>query len=224
MQPNKPNNLSAFEASLQEFQPVAANINRDKLMFEAGVASVIGASSIKPTPASLPNTNGWRITTALAASLVVVFASLYMSERTRTPETIQQIVYVDKVATSLKLVQADSPSKDIQENVVAEDSSALPPHLSSFRLSQHLNIRLAVLNNEPIGYLALREQALRYGVEMLPNSIYNANNSDESSPLKPQGATAAELMEEFLPTHPVSTDKPHNLPLDSTSLDSDYTI
>jgi hypothetical protein len=136
-----PPDLKAFEAALSGLIPAASRLDRDRLMYQAGAASAAPATN---HPAIRTSRHPMMLWPAATAALLVVALGLGTLVALRRPE--DRIVYVDRPAA--KSNQGTSPALAVQFPRI---EPAIP----------------RALDPPSAGYLALREQVLRLGVEAI---------------------------------------------------------
>jgi hypothetical protein len=144
-----------LEAALRTLAPAAPAIDRDRLMFEAGVAS------------ARPSVHRWRGATAAAgaiAALLVVALGVSLTAGQRDPQVVREVVYVERPET---VRPSSAPSSDI---IMATDAAP------AFTTSDAL---LLSSGSPESNYLSMRDRALRWGVgAALPTGHAVARPSD----------------------------------------------
>ncbi len=153
----QPEELAAIERALAACTPAPPRVDRDRLMFLAGAASVSAAStpgdSRLPTPDPRPIgklTHPARLWPAATAALAATSLALAIALWAR-PEPKQQIVYLDRVITvTAPAVAIAAPAQALEQ----QPATALAARSTSLASSS---------NN----YLHTREVALRLGLDAL---------------------------------------------------------
>jgi hypothetical protein len=146
-----PPDLKAFEAALAGLVPAGSRIDRDRLMYRAGAAATTSATKSLPTRLSRLPAMVWL--TATAAMLLVTLG-LGALVALRQPQ--ERIVYVDRPANTA-------------------GATTLALHLPG--IGPTLPLASDAAN---AGYLALREQVLRSGVEALDVPSRPGERSDRA--------------------------------------------
>lgn len=137
--------LRAFEAALAALAPKAAALDRDRLMYEAGRASLA-------TPHVAPR-GGWAWPAAFSA-MSAVAASLLLALVLRPPTVVERMVRRAATATVAETQQRDEPA--IGEGSLVQAGGALTAQRTDARAHQPAP--------EP-SYLDLRDRVLAMGID-----------------------------------------------------------
>ncbi|MBN1852936.1 MAG: hypothetical protein JW829_09435 [Pirellulales bacterium] len=206
-----PQELIDLERSLAGLEPAPSRINRDRLMFAAGVASgiervgteddsghkkraILAAlqRSLRSRSQGLSTYRipSWPIATAASLLIACLFAVLYAIESNRGPVTVREVVYVDRPISA--------PDSVMASHHHTPDSKTMTGDFES-------NLQYSVLLQPvfPFGawkpqlpsYIALRQLAITQGIDALPQREYTGETGPQTSP-----RTAFELLKEFLPS------------------------
>jgi hypothetical protein len=154
----QPEELAAIERALAACTPAPPRVDRDRLMFQAGLASAM-ASGGRESPAGFVGekiqpigklTHPARLWPAATAALAATSLALAIALWAR-PEPKQQIVYLDRVITvTAPAVAIAAPAQALEQ----QPATALAARSTSLASSS---------NN----YLHTREVALRLGLDAL---------------------------------------------------------
>jgi hypothetical protein len=140
-EPHSDRPLAELEAALKALAPAPARLDRDRLLYRAGQASA-------PRP-------GWQWPAA-AAAIALTAGTLTGSLAFRPgPQTIERIVYRT----------APSPAPQPPPKAPAERPEGTPAQPALPLVGEAVARNVA-----PDGYLRMRDQVLRWGVEALPSS------------------------------------------------------
>lgn len=136
--------LRAFEAALAALAPKAAALDRDRLMYEAGRASL--------APLHPPH-RGWAWPAAFSA-MSALAASLLLALVLRPPTVVERVVRRAATATVVETQQRDEPA--IGEGSLVQAGGALTAQPTDARAHQPAP--------EP-SYLDLRDRVLAMGID-----------------------------------------------------------
>jgi len=153
--------LNEFEHVLSALSPRSSSIDRDRLLFLAGQASV--AQSQPQTP---HRTRLWQFTTAISSTVAVVLGTM-LAVRAE-PEVVREMQYVERDVTESS--ELDAPDQSLSmENSLAHlefSSTSYVPFSSEWSSRPH--------------YLQMREVALRQGLDAMasltPDRTRNSQN------------------------------------------------
>jgi hypothetical protein len=207
--------LSAFEAALAALKPRTDELNRDRLMFLAGQASVwsnaegaaLGASSPsalhtteQACSSSEPRRWGW---SAAFGAMTAIAAGLLVALVMRPPRLVERIVEVPAAPSKATTVPEDRHDRDAPRDAMpaAPRRAAEPPSdwLALFLASFDKNPSAALSPTEASRYLRLRELACSRGLDAWPTpAAVAAAGFDGSHP--PHPASQRELLDELLET------------------------
>ena len=179
---HEPPELAAVERVLAVVAPAPPRIDRDRLMFLAGIASatpgaVVASGGREPAEVTAHSTrNNWfwpASTAALAATSLALAVALAVQ-----PDPPERIVYLVRPATNPASTPAPVPRE--------------LPHVTSTLQSRSAPAELPANN-----YLRSREVALRFGLDALGSP---ANSGGGGSP----APTYRAWLESFVPPQPSS--------------------
>jgi len=218
-----PKELIELERSLANLEPAPSRVNRDRLMFAAGVAcglervsrkdDLSGSSpagvlttlqkSLQNRPRGLSKLHRiptWPIATAASLLVACLFAALYAIESRRGPVTIREVVYVERSVSPQDSLLAT------EENSQVPTRAADNPERNIY-YSEHQQpaFYYAAFNSDYLNYLALRQLAIARGIDALPQREYLGSTDPPSSP-----PVAFELLKELLPSPPDEANKSDN--------------
>jgi hypothetical protein len=172
--------LEAIERQLARLAPVPLSIDRDRLMFEAGRASVAQPRQLGYT-ADPPRVGVrfWPIATATMTAASVFFATMLVWQRQSAP-------------------LADQP---ISNGIVVRTAEKPPATAPNTARPEVTNAFVSALPRSTTGYLGVRNIALTQGVGALqPTMAVNAEPRIPSLDAPPSNQpTSRELMDELLP-------------------------
>jgi hypothetical protein len=172
--------LEAIERQLARLAPVPLSIDRDRLMFEAGRASV--AQPRRLGYIAVPSRVGarfWPIATATMTAASVLLATMLVWQR-------QSAMVVDQPISSDVVVRAPKKAKSTAPNSVRPEVT---------------NAFVSGLPRSTTGYLGVRNIALAQGIGALQPTM-TANVEPRSRNLDAPPAkqpTSRELMDQLLP-------------------------
>jgi hypothetical protein len=219
-----PQDLNELERALSALRPTPPKLDRDQLMFAAGLAlgqttrpPILAAGKMEQGTEPVVNFapalvswrqggagRGWRLVTAAAALLAITFAALYLVERQRPPTVIRQLVTVPPAASpSAASPAVDSFARAEEVETVVEETEATPaeaqgaaalPMADSLAAGFHPLTPFVRREPPADNYLAIRRLVLTRGFDALPHP---ADRGDPAVSITPQ--TARELLREFLP-------------------------
>ena len=178
-----PPELRPIEQTLASLAPAPPRVDRDRLMFLAGQASVISDSRPPTSDLRLPTHRAWlwpASTAALAATLLALAVALLV--RTAPTETI---VYRDRLVTA----PAAAPQSPLSVQPPA------PPLLAAAAS------RTTPSNLSSHNYLRTRDVALRHGLDAL-GTFPSAGGDDSPVP------TYRSLLDSFSPARPRAPREP----------------
>jgi hypothetical protein len=184
--------LAAIERQLARLTPAAPRVDRDRLMFEAGRASVSPTAG-SSYPVHLPKlgTKFWPAATATMTAATVLLATMLVSQR-QSPQLAEQPLLREIIA---------SPAANQQAAAVAPPAAR--PEVNDAYLTS--------LPQTKTGYLGVRLIAVTSGIGAIdPLDVESIRPNSAHPELQPADPpTARDLMNQLLPkaaqkTHPQS--------------------
>lgn len=165
--------LIALERQLAQWTPAMPRLDRDRLMFEAGRAN--GAALRKGLAHGLKRGWFWPATaTAMTAACLLLGAMLFWRNGS-----------------------VNQPTNHVNQPVAATPTV---DDLQPVALHRPEQLNLGARNTLAAGYVGLRNLSLAYGLGVLELRTASANGPAAfTERQRPQPATAAELLQEFLP-------------------------
>jgi len=164
-----PEELKSIEAALAGLAPRADRLDRQRLMFLAGQASVLGRTGPRSAPAAWVWPSTAAVMTAVAATLLVMLIWRPV------PQVVQKIVYLPTTAYSNNGVQ---PEEDRRIRPADGEDVAPPPRYEEFPpvacrgagllvsiLPVWLQYADGDLQNSQVSYYRLRDRVLNWGVD-----------------------------------------------------------
>ena len=115
-----------LEAALVKLQPRRSSINRDELLFRAGVAAAKGDADARGLAPSRKRSWLWPAATIVSLAATVLFAVLYQGER--HAERPERVVYVPQPRVARSPVERPNPQPAKQPAVARNDA---PPNTDS---------------------------------------------------------------------------------------------
>jgi hypothetical protein len=171
--------LEAIERQLARLAPVSLSIDRDRLMFEAGRASIAQPRRLGYlADPSRVGARFWPIATATMTAASLLLATMLVWQRQNLPIAEQSI--------------ANGIVVRAVEKTPATAANAARPEVT--------NAFVSALPRSSTGYLGVRNIALTQGIGALQPTV--AANAEPRSSLEPASSkqpTSRELMDELLP-------------------------
>jgi hypothetical protein len=164
--------MNEIEAALGSLIPARSRVDRDRVMFRAGQASI-----------RRPPSSGRRAWMAIAASLALVASGEgILLARRPPPEVVERIVVVREPA-NLPIVPHDG-------RVVSSDQASVP-----IRPARSLGLGATA-------HERMTDQVLRYGLDGLPRSVSVSRGGSEPRPLSPRQQLLEEIRNTLLSGDP----------------------
>lgn len=209
---NKTQNIDPVEARLGALVPVAPQVDRDALMYQAGWAAAQavprGLNSRKVSP------QFWKVTTGLMTAATVILALMLFRQPDSSSTRIVQTVEsgdLEKTVEDPSLL-ADIPEAVAILDVVADESRRPAARHASY-----------VLVHPSANYLALREVALTRGVDDWPID-YRQPTSEASREPSNRTSTVRQLMNELLPGVPTEPAPEADSPTEASTRDEESIV
>jgi hypothetical protein len=170
-EPYQDPNLAELAAALKALAPAPARLDRDRLLYRAGQVSARRTGWLWPATAAA--------VVALAAGALTGALALRPG-----PQTVERIVVVNKAMPAPLPVPPRLPPQAPPEKPQA---APVPP-------VQSLSAEAVARETFPEGYLRLRDQVLRWGVDALPSRPAGA-----ASGRRPTPTTVHDHLSDWLP-------------------------
>jgi hypothetical protein len=170
--------LQAIEGQLARLTPVAARVDRDQLMFEAGKVAALAASEAFPGPSLHAKGSApvWHAATVLMTAASLLLAVSLVWQRHSFEVALQERV------PAISIVQVAEPRP-------TEGVAKVRPDLVT---EEWMSLRQPVK-----GYLGIRYAALTRGVNAIDTGPTNSGIGDSTGALE---QTQREMLDELLPS------------------------